>query len=295
MRLEREDQKEIIAVADRYNLSLPRTPLGGRVGELMGTGTGSSVEFQDFREYLPGDDLRHINWAAYGRTDKLTVRLFREEVRPMIDVIIDNSRSMAVRYPEDEEQSKETRARQIGTLMARLGLSEGAGPVLWIGGDQRIPLNSGADIDDPLARVDFDDVRPLDDRLPLMRGALRRNSLRYVISDFLFPHDPNRFAGALAEGAAGLAFIQLVSPVEQSPPEMGPVRLVDVETEQYSDIIAGRTAVERYKERFRRLQYGIYRATRRARASYALLTCDTALEYMCRKPLCDAGILVPGQ
>src|ERR671911_2948414 len=75
---------------------MPRTHLGGRIGERLGSGTGSSLEFQDYRSYTPGDDLRHVDWAAYARSELLAVRLYREEVAPRIDLVLDISRSMAV-------------------------------------------------------------------------------------------------------------------------------------------------------------------------------------------------------
>ena len=65
-------------------------------GERLGAGTGSSLEFQDYRPYAPGDDLRHVDWAAYARSEVLAVRLYREEVAPRIDLVLDISRSMAV-------------------------------------------------------------------------------------------------------------------------------------------------------------------------------------------------------
>src|SRR6185295_11749770 len=82
--------------AAAFRLTLPRMPLGGRVGERLGSGTGSSLEFQDYRSYAPGDDLRHVDWAAYARSELLAVRLYREEVAPRVDLVIDCSRSMAV-------------------------------------------------------------------------------------------------------------------------------------------------------------------------------------------------------
>ncbi|MEO1999754.1 MAG: DUF58 domain-containing protein, partial [Planctomycetaceae bacterium] len=73
--------------ADRYQLGLPSTPIRGIAGELLGRGTGSSLEFQEYREYLPGDDVRHLDWAAYARSDSLMVRLYREEVSPITEVL----------------------------------------------------------------------------------------------------------------------------------------------------------------------------------------------------------------
>ena len=77
-----------VRAAAAFRLAMPRTPVGGRVGERLGSGTGSSLEFQDYRPYVPGDDLRHVDWAAYARSELLAVRLYREEVAPRIDLVL---------------------------------------------------------------------------------------------------------------------------------------------------------------------------------------------------------------
>src|SRR5438128_923822 len=83
-------------VAAAFRLAMPRAPIGGRLGERLGAGTGSSLEFREYRQYAPGDDLRHVDWAAYARSEVLAVRLYREEVAPRIDLVFDISRSMAI-------------------------------------------------------------------------------------------------------------------------------------------------------------------------------------------------------
>ena len=61
---------------------------------LNGGRGGSSVEFADFREYMPGDDIRRIDWNAYGRSEKLFIKLFMQEQEGMYTVVLDTSRSM---------------------------------------------------------------------------------------------------------------------------------------------------------------------------------------------------------
>src|SRR4051812_37461191 len=80
----------------RYAISLPRLMLQGQSGVTVGQRAGSSLEFRDYRDYQPGDDLRHVDWNAYARSDVLAVKLFREEVTPHLDVLIDDSRSMVL-------------------------------------------------------------------------------------------------------------------------------------------------------------------------------------------------------
>ena len=83
-----------LAAAGRLRLPLRSRSWQGQAGEFAGSGTGSSLDFQDHRAYSPGDDPRHINWQAYARTGNYTMKLFREEVRPVVDLIIDTSESM---------------------------------------------------------------------------------------------------------------------------------------------------------------------------------------------------------
>ena len=58
---------------------------------------GSSLEFNDFRHYSVGDDFRYIDWGLYGRTDKLYIKLFKEEEDLLTYIFIDASASMG--YP----------------------------------------------------------------------------------------------------------------------------------------------------------------------------------------------------
>ena len=80
----------------RYALQIPQVAASGIVGSRLGRRAGSSVDFQDYREYQPGDDLRFIDWGIYARTDRLNIKLFREEVTPHLDLVLDGSRSMSL-------------------------------------------------------------------------------------------------------------------------------------------------------------------------------------------------------
>ncbi|MEO0417124.1 MAG: DUF58 domain-containing protein, partial [Verrucomicrobiota bacterium] len=79
--------------ADWFQLPLKDRTWQGNSGDFKGRGTGSSLDFQDHRNYIPGDDPRHINWQAYARTGSYTMKLYREEVRPVVDIIFDVSES----------------------------------------------------------------------------------------------------------------------------------------------------------------------------------------------------------
>ena len=55
---------------------------------------GFSVEFTEHRQYMPGDEIKHIDWKAYGKTDRFYIKQFEEETNLKSYVIVDASRSM---------------------------------------------------------------------------------------------------------------------------------------------------------------------------------------------------------
>jgi uncharacterized protein (DUF58 family) len=63
---------------------------------------GTSIEFADYQEYMPGDDFRYIDWNIYGRLDKLLIKTFKEEEELSVHILFDVSRSML--YPEEDKK-----------------------------------------------------------------------------------------------------------------------------------------------------------------------------------------------
>jgi len=68
--------------------------LGSHPGSYSSPRRGTSLEFADYRRYAPGDDLRYLDWGIYARSDRLYVKLFREEVDLFAYIFIDASASM---------------------------------------------------------------------------------------------------------------------------------------------------------------------------------------------------------
>src|ERR1700752_619557 len=86
-------------------------------GERRSKRKGQSVEFADYRNYVKGDDLRHLDWNLYARLDRLFIRLFMEEEDLHFYVLIDNSLSMDFGTP-----TKLHFAKQIAAALGFIGL-----------------------------------------------------------------------------------------------------------------------------------------------------------------------------
>ena len=167
----------------------------GAAGEFAGSGTGASMDFQDHRSYSPGDDPRHINWQAYARTGQVTMKLFREEIRPVVDIVFDASPSMFF----DPEKKK--RSTELLAFLTESSVKEGASVRIHaIFGDAQTI------IDPMLIHTDrwfknIEALAPANPTLPpdLQRIPLRSNSLRVFISDLLFQADPTPFFRVLSQ------------------------------------------------------------------------------------------------
>src|SRR5262245_19512304 len=176
----------------------------------MGRGTGASLEFTDFREYVAGDDLRHLDWRSYARTDALHVRLFRDEVAPHLDVVLDLSASMA------STPGKERAARGLADALAELAARSGSRARRLAAGGPPI----GEDAAPPMTGRGTPSLLP--------RAPLRPRGLRAVVSDFLVADDPVPRLRELAAGAAHLYVVHLLDPWELDPDLEGATTLVDV-------------------------------------------------------------------
>jgi uncharacterized protein (DUF58 family) len=271
----------VVRAAAAFRLAIPRTPLGGLVGERLGSGSGSSLEFQDYRPYAPGDDLRHVDWAAYARSELLAIRLFREEVAPRIDLVLDISRSMVV-----TEQKLRAYGELSGVLACACASTVADSRIITTGSVEPQPLRVPEDVerfllcDAPLSALE-------ETHLPL-----RRRSLRVVISDFLFPHDADLLVSRLARDSAWLALVQLTLREEAEPAAEGSRRLVDVEGRGHLDLVLDDAVIQAYRARFSRLRMGLSTAARRAGASFAHVVAGTPIREVARG-LAAAGVLDP--
>src|SRR5579883_345318 len=133
----REYLSEGERAGQRYALGLPRQTPRGATGLALGQRAGSSLEFKDYREYQVGDDLRHIDWNAFARSDQLSVKLYREEITPHLDLVLDISRSMAL-----EGTDKERATLGLTACLATAAANAEFGHTVWLLGEDLRPLAS---------------------------------------------------------------------------------------------------------------------------------------------------------
>jgi uncharacterized protein (DUF58 family) len=92
---------EILARAEALGLAARQVVEGLRVGDHKSPFRGFSVEFVQTREYVPGDDIKHIDWKGYGRSERYTVKQYEQETNFVAHLLVDGSNSM--RYGEGKQ------------------------------------------------------------------------------------------------------------------------------------------------------------------------------------------------
>src|SRR3954452_8065608 len=108
---------ELMSQLERLELVTRKVFRGRMKGERRSKRKGQSVEFADFRQYAPGDDLRTLDWNLYARLDKLIIKLFLEEEDLHFFTLIDDSLSMDFGNP-----TKLQYAKQLAAALGFVGL-----------------------------------------------------------------------------------------------------------------------------------------------------------------------------
>src|SRR5215469_6677521 len=91
---------DVIARAQALGVKARTLVEGLRVGDHKSPYRGFSVEFVQHREYVPGDDIRHIDWKGYGRSERYTIKQYEQETNFAAHLLLDASRSMLYRNGE---------------------------------------------------------------------------------------------------------------------------------------------------------------------------------------------------
>src|SRR3954469_7905662 len=241
---------QFLARLEQLELVTRKIFMGRMKGERRSKRKGQSVEFADYRNYVVGDDLRHLDWSLYGRLDRLFIRLFMEEEDLHFYVLIDNSLSMDFGNP-----TKLHYAKQVAAALAFIGLVNMDRVVIEVFNDrltQSLPAVRGKR---SLWRV-LDFLQKLAPAGPSdMKQALRTFSLKssgkgivVVLSDFM---DKNGYEDALRYLVArqmDIYAIQILSQEEIEPEIVGDLKLVDVADDDIAEVTGSRLLLERYRE-----------------------------------------------
>jgi uncharacterized protein (DUF58 family) len=199
---------------------------------------GSGVDFADLREYVPGDDVRAIDWNVTARTDVVHVREYLEDRELTAWFLLDLSPSVDFGSADGERVKRSVLIDLVATLarlLTRRGNRVGA---IALGEQPQLLLQPGGGREQVLRLIDQlvdAPIRPaggLTDLGTLLEAGLRtirRRSLVVVVSDFIARPGWDAPLALLAR-RHDLVAVRLVDPRERELPDVGPMVLEDAET-----------------------------------------------------------------
>jgi uncharacterized protein (DUF58 family) len=251
---------------------------------------GFSQEFAEYRAYSPGDDLRHVDWNVFARTERAYLKRYRGETNSILTVLLDASNSMKF---SSHSVSKMDYARFIAASLFYLAIQnqrDAAGLIVF---DDEIRtyirpstrqgqlhrLLSGLEQAEPHARTDF--AKPLNH----FQQFLRRRGIVVFISDFYdSPEHIVRTIEPLRFHGNEVVLFHVLDPKEIRPEIVEPSTLIDLETHDRIEITPDYVRDE-YRKKFDAHVEALRDKTRGAGMDYHLLVTDRPLDDALREYL----------
>ncbi len=161
---------------------------------------GFSVEFAEHREYVPGDDIRHIDWKVWSKTDKLYLKQYEEETNLLMYLLLDTSESMA--YASGDNVSKLQYAQWVVASLAYMILQQqdSVGLVVFDEVVRRYlkPAGQASQLKELLHTLDVTPAREKSDIGIVLNDLAERFKKRGVVAIFSdFFDDPARILAGL--------------------------------------------------------------------------------------------------
>jgi uncharacterized protein (DUF58 family) len=288
---------ELLRRLEQFQLLAARRAKSSARGERRSRARGQSVEFADYRNYVPGDDFRYLDWNLYGRLERLFLKLYEEERELPVRIFLDASESMAFGEPR-----KFDFARQVAAAIGYVALC----------GFDRVSVVAFPDNRDEAAiRGALRAVRGRKSTLnffhnltqltakgaanlneSLRRGALeaRQTGMAIVLSDFLDPAGYEAGLTALVARGFQVNAVQILAPEELTPTTFGDLRLVDAETGALQEVTFGRYRMAAYQQMVQNYCQRMKEFCQGRGIHFFTVSSNTVLEHLLLKQLRQAAV-----
>jgi uncharacterized protein (DUF58 family) len=283
----------LLAQLEKLELVTRRIFRGRMKGERRSKRKGQSVEFADFRNYVPGDDLRFIDWNTYARLDRLFLKMFLEEEDLHFYALIDASQSM-----DFGEPTKLYYAKQLAAALGFIGLVRADRVRIESIGQ---PLRSPAPIfrgRKSLWRM----VAHLEAIEPGQNASLAEGVKNFclrnpgkgvlvLITDLMDKHGYESAMRYLVSREMDVYVIQILSQEEIDPDVKGDLRLVDCEDADVAEVTISAPLIARYKQTLNAFVEGAKTFCTRRGMNYLLARNDVPVDQLVSSYLRKRGLV----
>lgn len=231
----------------RYSLQSRSRIRGQHKGSHRSHRFGSSLDFSDFREYHPGDDVRQLDWNIYARTEKYFIKRFLDEQEMRVHILLDTTKSMV-------QDDKWEIAKLLTAALGSMVLNKDDHLSFSYVTDTPVPpfRRKGASFQYAFEQT----VAKLENHIVnksfannAMNIVSKDSTILIIISDGLEPIEEwQAFLKQTPKVAGDVRFLQLQTAQEIAPNYTGDVQLVDVETKEPLNVSMSQNVTTSYKQ-----------------------------------------------
>ena len=286
--------EEFLSQVELLHLLVKNNVAGQFGGNHQSKNFGSSCEFADFRDYIPGDDVTKIDWKVYARSKKLYLKLYLDERQLHTRIYIDASRSMAYGKGKKDEQ-----ALKIAAAFAYLAVSEMDKVSIYAIHDNSVETV----IENMLGKETyFNNIGKLNDIvfdgdcciskaiLPSTVGY--GDGLSIIISDFLTDNDYEEAIEHLTSKKRDILCVQVLSKEELNPQVRGKMHFFDSEdTQKYYRRNINKEIIQAYNEALNFVTGRIRNYCYSRGAEYMLLSAEDSINGIFFDKLMSMGVV----
>ena len=269
-----------LARLGRMRLQPQRRRTNRSRGEHLSGKGGSSTEFSDYRDYVPGDDTRFVDWNIFSRLHRPYIKLFRLEEEMQVVILIDGSSSMLF-------EEKLLKARQLAAAFGVMGMMAMEPVSLYVVSDATRPP---AVMPPATGRIsmrrlfaflesDYADGGdcPLEIAIDRVLARHRGRGIAVLLSDFLTFGDLSRGLNMLHSAGLETFAVQILGPSEVEPDVDGDVRFIDSETGANLDVTSAPDLLGIYREQRLGWEAQLAAACRQRSGRFLSVSSDTPL------------------
>ena len=263
---------------DRFQLALKKRVHSDYQGLRESSQFGQGLVFKDYREYVPGDDTRYIDWRVYARTAKFFIKRFEEERNLVIHIIVDASGSMNY----GENITKFEYGSMIGLGFAYMAQSNNEKFIFSTFTETMQPyrsrkgVNQLLNIVDHLNKMKIEGKSKFRESLESYKSYITSRSLIAVISDFLY--DPEELKESLSRYRKSQLFIiQVLDPGERKLNIHGDLILEDAELGAKLRTFISRRMAQKYSEKLENHIFQVKELCEDLGAEFLVVTTDTPI------------------
>lgn len=266
---------------NQLTLVASRVRAGMIKGERRSTKRGTSIEFADYRNYTPGDDLRRLDWNVYARLDRPFIKLLEEEEDLAVHILVDLSGSMdwgvgdqnKIRYALylaaalgsialNNGDRLTVTALQSGRTGAQFGPSRGPQNLVhFLAFLESLAAKGETQLNQSIREYSLDHHRP---------------GLVFILSDLFSPEGIQAGIRLLQSKGFEVSVLHILSSDEIDPPLSGDLRLIDIETAEAEEVSLDGGLREVYRQTIKIWQDDLQKDFRKRGIRYMSMLTDTA-------------------